>query len=420
MLLNEDGPLVYIVGILGLLVVVSDSLGVALIQMKAQQLWIALYLAFSAALLVNAAPENIPKDQTIVSIVLWVVYFSTMSNVLFSYAVFCIVAMGLAVIGLGCSADRTNTTKFVFVFTPLFSCIIAVIMNRQRELCLRRGYRRDQQLQVMEHRHYLLLENCLHSNIAKLVRKGTAVNQEFPHAAIVFFTLHDFDYLMYQSSHPKDLFDAISAVTTKLDEIVLMYRSVVSKLEHVQGDYIVVSNTVFEVDATPSRISEMGALDARQLAVSSLLFLVRHILHYFQDEKNKMAMAFRVGLNVGPCLGAVVGKSRAFYRLFGDTVSGLVLQVFLICTITSFRLSLSTLGTRPPDQFSQPIAAPREAEHSTSLGRRVRAGDTWHGGEHDVQRERLQRARAYHQEQGADGDLLLPKERARSGVHKVG
>ena len=28
-----------------------------------------------------------------------------------------------------------------------------------------------------------------------------------------------------------------------------------------------------------------------------------------------------MGLHCGPCSGAVIGKSRAFYRLFGDTMN---------------------------------------------------------------------------------------------------
>ena len=34
-----------------------------------------------------------------------------------------------------------------------------------------------------------------------------------------------------------------------------------------------------------------------------------------------MCVRFRCGLHVGPRAGAVVGKSRAFYRLFGDTMN---------------------------------------------------------------------------------------------------
>jgi class 3 adenylate cyclase len=311
-----DGPPVYFALLLGLGLVVLEPVGA--IKGRMQEMWMILFMAFSAILLTNWMPGIISRPLNTTALLIWILYFCVVSNELFTYTLTGVLAVCLGFISLG-TYKHHDSAVFFAVFTLVFSGVAGVLVNRQRELCLRKGYQKARQLAVMEHKHYLLLVNCLHPSIAKLVRKGEMVNKEFPHAAILFIALHDFDYLVYQTSKPVQLFEIIAAITTKLDEIVVMYRKAAAKLEHVQGDYIVTSNAVLEVDNKVA--SKLGSNESQQLAITTLIYLVKHIFRYFQDEKNKMKMAFRVGLTVGKCSGAVVGKSRAYYRLFGDTIN---------------------------------------------------------------------------------------------------
>jgi hypothetical protein len=136
------------------------------------------------------------------------------------------------------------------------------------------------------------------------------------------------------------------------------------QVEHIQGDYIVASSIVHESGA---ELMRLDGPEYRALCVKALINFARHVFEYFkadhahdqrraqqqQQQHERMhqngytgtaqrpprhssngrsiklqtssttasAIRFKAGLHLGPCSGAVVGKSRAFYRLVGDTMN---------------------------------------------------------------------------------------------------
>jgi hypothetical protein len=156
----------------------------------------------------------------------------------------------------------------------------------------------------VQKKHHILLTNCLAPSIADLVMQQQTVIQTFPCVAIMFICFHDFDSYVYNNSQPLDLFESLKQTIAKLDDIVVMYQKSITKVEHVQGDYIVASSIVHE---SGKQIGRSDSPEYRALTIKALINFARHVFGYFHAEqvsstRQLLVHLFRCTNNPQTCL----------------------------------------------------------------------------------------------------------------------
>jgi class 3 adenylate cyclase len=87
-------------------------------------------------------------------------------------------------------------------------------------------------------------------------------------------------------------------------------------VEYVEGDYVVTSPVVRDPSGTPASLEERCFANCHQVA-ASLVALAFRLIELGQAQNLKL----KAGISTGPSVAGIIGQSRKFYRLFGDTVN---------------------------------------------------------------------------------------------------
>ncbi len=115
-----------------------------------------------------------------------------------------------------------------------------------------------------------------------------------------------------QSKNPSQLFERINQIYKKFDEIVQEFK--LFKVEHIERDYVVASQIVETGELDISVDTEQYRKDTAEKMIYLGLALMNEGSKYPEIK-------FKVGIASGPIVAGIIGSSRKFYRLFGDTIN---------------------------------------------------------------------------------------------------
>jgi class 3 adenylate cyclase len=150
-----------------------------------------------------------------------------------------------------------------------------------------------------------LLLNVLPAPIAARLRDGEKnIADGFDNISVAFADLVDFTHLS-SDMPPARLVELLNGLFSRFDEAALELG--VEKIKTVGDAYMVVCGLPAPVSDHARRIVRM--------AIRMVYITREHAL------ENKVAMKVRVGINSGPAVAGVIGKSKFIYDLWGDTVN---------------------------------------------------------------------------------------------------
>ena len=145
----------------------------------------------------------------------------------------------------------------------------------------------------------------------------------FDYATVLFCT---FGHSSAAEADPVTTFALLNRVYMALDSLLVYHRAI--KVEHVGNDYMVVSpiftNSIVETDG-PAAESGSGAPeggdDDPDRSCASLAELGLRMIRVGREALAGSGIELRAGLAAGPVAAAVIGESRRFLRVLGDTVN---------------------------------------------------------------------------------------------------
>ncbi len=150
-----------------------------------------------------------------------------------------------------------------------------------------------------------LLLNVLPAPIASRLRGGEQnIADGFDNITVAFADLVDFTHLS-AGMPPAQLVSLLNGLFSRFDEAALELG--VEKIKTVGDAYMVVCGLPAPVSDHARRILRM--------AIRMVYITREHAL------ENRVAMKLRVGVNSGPVVAGVIGKSKYIYDLWGDTVN---------------------------------------------------------------------------------------------------
>jgi class 3 adenylate cyclase len=150
-----------------------------------------------------------------------------------------------------------------------------------------------------------LLLNVLPAPIAGRLRAGeTNIADGFDDITVAFADIVDFTHLS-SGIPPARLVELLNGLFSRFDEAALELG--VEKIKTVGDAYMVVSGLPAPVSDHARRVVRM--------AIRMVYVTREHAL------ETKVAMRLRVGVNSGPVVAGVIGRSKYIYDLWGDTVN---------------------------------------------------------------------------------------------------
>jgi class 3 adenylate cyclase/CHASE3 domain sensor protein len=150
-----------------------------------------------------------------------------------------------------------------------------------------------------------LLLNILPGPIADRLKQGEeTIADHFPEVTVLFADIVGFTVLSGKVS-PNELVIMLNQLFTAFDHSAL--RLGIEKIKTIGDCYMAVAGLTIELDDPPVAMVEM-ALE----------------MHRAIDQFNAQhgtSLQIRIGINCGPVVAGVIGKSKFIYDLWGDTVN---------------------------------------------------------------------------------------------------
>jgi len=150
-----------------------------------------------------------------------------------------------------------------------------------------------------------LLLSILPASIAARLKTGKgSIADHFPEASVLFADIVDFTALSGAMS-PQPLVSLLDDLFTRFDELACHHK--VEKIKTIGDCYMAVCG-----------VPEQRADHATALADMALEMI--DTLKNFNEVRGS-ALRVRIGLNTGPVVAGVIGRSKFIYDLWGDTVN---------------------------------------------------------------------------------------------------
>lgn len=186
-----------------------------------------------------------------------------------------------------------------------------------------------------------LIQNVLPISIAnKIEFNAEPVFEEYENVSIAFMQISNFTKVASEIGEVK-LAKIAHSLFVEIDEISENYK--VSKIKSVSDSYVAVSGIPNKFENNCEEIIKFS-LD------------VLRILKTF-NEKNKIDLKIKIGINYGRAVASVFGKKKFIYNLWGDAVD-LTLRIVLDAQVNKVTVSekvKDVLGSRYDYEIQNPV-----------------------------------------------------------------
>jgi class 3 adenylate cyclase len=150
-----------------------------------------------------------------------------------------------------------------------------------------------------------LLLSILPASIAQRLKSGDArIADHFPEVSVLFADIVDFTVLSGGMS-PKPLVSLLDDLFTQFDELARRHR--VEKIKTIGDCYMAVCGVP---DPRPDHA----------VALAEMALEMIECLKQF-NTGHSTSIRIRIGMNTGPVVAGVIGRSKFIYDLWGDTVN---------------------------------------------------------------------------------------------------
>ena len=227
--------------------------------------------------------------------------YATLSTVLVlvGYEYIAIVHQKLIVSEEGFAIFVSNNFFFVS------SIILGMAASYFLEVYLRRVFAQRIKLRQEEEKSNRLLLNILPSEVAATLKEQEGVIAEhFDHASILFADVADFTSM---SAHmkPQEIVEFLNGIFSHFDDLAA--RHDIEKIKTIGDCYMMAAGVPRKADNHAQVLTHVG------------LAMLRFVEGRSFGDVGRISL--RIGINSGPVVAGVIGRTKFIYDLWGDTVN---------------------------------------------------------------------------------------------------
>lgn len=227
--------------------------------------------------------------------------YATLSTVLVlvGYEYIAIVHQKLIVSEEGFAVFVSNNFFFVS------SIILGMAASYFLEVYLRRVFAQRIKLRQEEEKSNRLLLNILPSEVAATLKEQEGVIAEhFDHASILFADVADFTSM---SAHmkPQEIVEFLNGIFSHFDDLAA--RHDIEKIKTIGDCYMMAAGVPRKADNHAQVLTHVG------------LAMLRFVEGRSFGDVGRISL--RIGINSGPVVAGVIGRTKFIYDLWGDTVN---------------------------------------------------------------------------------------------------
>lgn len=195
-----------------------------------------------------------------------------------------------------------NTLYLLYLFWFCAICNLSIFLYERLQ---RSEYDYRINLQIEKHRSEQLLLNLLPPQVAEQLKAGRGpIADNFPDVTVLFADLVGFTEISSEIT-PVELVVTLNQIFSAFDRLVVNHS--LEKIKTIGDSYMAVGGV-------PSPRPDHAE------AIADLALEMRRCVVRF-NQVNEQSFQLRIGIHTGPVVAGVIGKKRAIYDLWGDTVN---------------------------------------------------------------------------------------------------
>ncbi|CAF0948730.1 unnamed protein product [Rotaria sordida] len=205
----------------------------------------------------------------------------------------------------------------------LIALIVLYGISRQVEVARRSQYHvvhksseQSSEIEKERERADWLLRNILPEHVIEPLRlRGGSYSRNHPCVGVLFASLINF-HVMYEEQYEGGKFYAriLNEFYGDIEELFLEPRfAKIEKIKTIGATFMAASGLQTDVD---DQNPYQSVIDLVEFALA-----FQSIMHRFNEALLNFAFELRMGLNFGPVTAGVIGTTKLFYDIWGDTVN---------------------------------------------------------------------------------------------------
>ena len=196
------------------------------------------------------------------------------------------------------------------------------ILNREFEISYRLGFcvsltaaHDKAEVQRLEGQADWLLHQIIPSHVAKIIKEQAKYSENHRDVGVVFASIVNFNDLYDETYHDgREYMRVLNEIISDMDDLLKKYTSV-EKIKTIGSTYMAASGL------NSSQRSEAQRPDQHLVELMEFAMDLQRTVDAFNETLFGFNMELRVGYNIGDVTSGVIGTTKLYFDIWGDTVN---------------------------------------------------------------------------------------------------
>ncbi|CAB3403497.1 unnamed protein product [Caenorhabditis bovis] len=234
-------------------------------------------------------------------------------------------------LGLNASSARAMPQTFgspLFLWELLLDVVLSIVLvaflNYQFEAAFRMSFfgdvqaRRDtQRMQIVRDQADWLLNNVIPAHAVESLKTDTKYSENHESTAVLFAAITNWND-MYEENFEggREFLRVLNEVIGDFDELLDRPDFThIEKIKTIGAAYMAASGL------NPERKKNMQHPKEHLYQMVEFALAIQHVLSVFNEDLLNFDFVCKLGLNIGPVTAGVIGTTKLYYDIWGDTVN---------------------------------------------------------------------------------------------------
>ncbi|XP_037083707.1 adenylate cyclase type 9-like [Pollicipes pollicipes] len=171
------------------------------------------------------------------------------------------------------------------------------------------------EVQRLKHQADSLLHNIIPEHVADVLKTKAKYSENHHDVAVVFASIINFNDLYDETYHGgKEYLRVLNEIIGDMDDLLKKYPSV-EKIKTIGSTYMAVSGL------NPSQRRHTDPPDRHLIELMEFAVDLQQTVDAFNVSLFEFAMELRIGYNIGDVTSGVIGTTKLYFDIWGDTTT---------------------------------------------------------------------------------------------------